>query len=75
MIKKPYVGQRVRLNDLGMDMIGGLRKAEEFRQSQDMRITFVGDFSLTDDVETFEIGVNQPTINQYLLDNHMVDAI
>lgn len=75
MIKRPHVGQVVRLNDEGMNTIGGLKTAEMVKQAQRMVITYSDSKSLTDDVDTFSIHVDQPLINRFLLTNHDVDPL
>lgn len=75
MKTRPYVGQKVRLNNHGMVQIDGLRSVEMIYQAKEMVITEVSDESLTDDCETYSICVNQPLINQFMLDNHCVDAL
>lgn len=75
MKTKPKVGQRVKLNDHGIEQIGGLQSQEAVKQSKWMLITYVGNDSLTNDCETYQIEVNQPLMNCFCLDNHCVDLI
>ena len=75
MKEKPRVGQIVRLNNVGIDAIGGLKTWEMTQQAQRMTITWVGDESLTDDVETYDLRVDQPLINRFMLDNHMIEEV
>jgi len=75
MKTKPFVGQRVYLNDEGMEMVCGLKSREEIRQASDMTITYVASESLTFPEDTFAIEVDQPLINVYLLDHNMVDPL
>lgn len=69
---RPFVGQRVRLNDVGYESLH-LTSAEAIRQSQDMRITFVENVG-TVSSPVWAIDVNQPLINMFLLHAEMVDS-
>ncbi|MCK5017272.1 MAG: hypothetical protein KAS32_09375 [Candidatus Peribacteraceae bacterium] len=73
MKDKPMVGQNVCLNDFGMRQIGGITSTEMGRQAENMIILYVDDVSMTDDVDTFIIEVDQPLVNKFLIDNHCVD--
>lgn len=74
MKDKPIPGDVVRLNDQGMDSIGGLRSAEAVRQAQRMTIVYVGP-NLTAPEPTYPIEVDQELINFFLLSHHDVDLI
>ncbi len=70
------VGDRVRLNDYGMDMIGGLRNRAMIDQAKDMRITEVWDLNEGSDWEPiWHIEVDQPLIGMYLLTAECVSAL
>lgn len=69
----PKVGQVVKLNNYGIMLIGGLMSIEMANQAENMTITSVDNNSITNDVDTFIIEVDQPLINQYMIYNHCVD--
>lgn len=73
MIEKPYVGQRVRLNDEGYASLH-LQSAEAFEQSKSMVITEVENMAYPSK-PVWAIEVDQPLINQFLLHAGMVEAI
>lgn len=77
MIANPYVGQKVTLNEYGMKQIGGLKTRDAFKQSQDMTIMAVDNVVLTvsKGINVFDIEVDKPEINMFLLDNLMVDPL
>lgn len=74
MKQKPLPGDVVRLNDHGMQQIGGLRSAEAIRQAQRMTITGVYP-NMTEPQETYPIEVDQPLIGRFLLTHVDVDLI
>jgi len=74
MDSKPYIGQRVRLNNHGMKSIGGIISTKMFHESQNMRVTNVSTL-LVEDPPIWEIEVNQPEINQFLLNSLGIDEI
>lgn len=74
MNTKPTVGQRVRLNDHGLDAIW-CKTQEAIKQAQAMTITHVDDESMTEPEDTWLIEVDQPIINQFLIDHTMVDPL
>lgn len=75
MKDKPYVGQIVCLNDGGVRSIHGLTSREMIDQSRRMTVTYVSERSLTNDVDTFDINVDQPLINRFILTHHDVDEV
>ncbi len=75
MKERPIIGQVVRLNNYGIEQINGLSSLDMIEQAKRMVITDVSVDSLTNDVETFSISVDQPLINQFMIDNHCVDLI
>jgi len=76
MKDKPKVGQIVCLNDHGIDQIGGLKSSFEVRDASNMLITSVSEHSITNDVDTFVIKIEESNrLSRYMLDNHCVDLI
>ena len=75
MRSKPVVGMLVRLNDEGMQAINGLKSLAQVQAAQRMKITSVGNESLTNDVDTWMIEVDQPEINKFMISNHDVDSL
>jgi hypothetical protein len=75
MKNKPRPGQVVCLNDYGIEQIGGLSSKAMVEQAQRMTIMRVDEFSLTVPESTFSIDVDQPLINQFMIDNHCVDLV
>lgn len=71
MNQRPYVGQRVRLNDSGYERLH-LHSKEAFEQSTDMKITLVENVGY-EHSPVWAIDVDQPLINQFLLDATMVE--
>ena len=76
METKPYVGQRVRLNDTGMRQIGGITSKEMYAASQNMVIVGVENVNAgTPSPPIWAIDVDQPLINRFLLTEDDVDPI
>lgn len=71
----PNVGDVVRLNDEGLEQIFGRRTGLSHMKSLQMRITAVDDQSMTYPEPTFIVKVDNPEINQYLIDNHCFDIV
>lgn len=72
MTEKPFIGQVVVLNDAGKRHINGLTSDEMVRQAKRMVITHVHDVNMGH-LNLWEIEVDQPTINVFMLDNSCVD--
>ena len=73
MNKMPYIGQRVLLNDHGMETIRGVTSHEMYQQCLNMRIT-----GMTPDLvpqQVWGIDVDAPLVNQFLISNLDVDEI
>jgi len=74
MDTRPKVGMVVCLNDEGLKTIQ-LTTQKEFEASRRMTITWVGFENSTFPEETWEIEVDQPLINEFLLFNWSVDEL
>ena len=74
MIEYPVIGQRVQLNNEGLNTINGVRTVKEFYDSQDMVITEVKTIPC-DDAVLFQISVDKPSINKFVITNYDVDAL
>jgi hypothetical protein len=74
MNTKPFVGQRVRLNDVGYRDLH-LTSADAIRQSTDMRITGVENMAVRGGPPIWAIDVDQPLIDMFMLHAGMVDPI
>jgi hypothetical protein len=73
MKEKPRVGQKVRLNDCGLANCFGSSFGLSLLKNKVMAITRVGEESLTDDVDTWVVEVDDPEVNQFFLYNHCFD--
>lgn len=70
---KPHVGQKVKLNRVGFAELK-LESEEAFEQAKNM--TIIGVENLGDAYEPiWSIDVNQPLINQFMLDTSMVQPL
>jgi hypothetical protein len=74
MNTKPYIGQRVRLNDVGYRDLH-LTSADAIRQSTEMRITGVENMGGRGGPDIWAIDVDQPLIDMFMLHAGMVDPI
>jgi hypothetical protein len=74
MNTKPFIGQRVRLNDLGYTDLH-LTSAQAIAQSTNMRITEVEDMAVRGGPPIWAIEVDMPLINMFLLHAGLVDPI
>jgi hypothetical protein len=74
MNTKPFIGQRVRLNDVGYRDLH-LSSAEAIRQSTDMRITGVENMGGRGGEDIWAIDVDQPLIDMFVLHAGLVDPI
>ena len=68
---KPYVGQKVRLNDIGYDELR-LSSREAFKQAEKLTIRYVENIGY-EDAPIWAIDVDQPLIDMFLLDSRMVE--
>lgn len=75
MKKRPVIGVMVRLNDFGMERIGGLTSWEMVEQAKKMRIESVNSVSMVPGHCIYPIEVDQPLITQFLIDNMCVEEI
>jgi len=75
MVNNPKIGQVVYLNEQGMDIIGGLKSFDAIKQAQRMVITYVGSTSLTTDIPCFDINIDQPLIDRFVITNHEVNLL
>jgi hypothetical protein len=74
MKEKPRVGQKVRLNNHGLYQTFGSPFGLSLMKNKIMAITWVDDESITDDVDTWVVEVDDRVINQFLIDNHCFDS-
>jgi hypothetical protein len=74
MNTKPFIGQRVRLSDVGYRHLH-LTSAEAIRQSTDMRITGVENMGGRGGADIWAIDVDQPLIDMFMLHAGLVDPI
>lgn len=75
MTGKPKVGDRVRFNDEGLEVVFGSTVGLAHMRSKILTLTRVDDESLTNDVETYIVEVDDPEIDQYLLASYMFDLV
>jgi hypothetical protein len=75
MIKKPFVGQKVRFNDLGLKQCFGSAFGKSFMKQKVMILTKVDNESMTEPEETFIVEVDDPEINMLMIDNWCFDAV
>lgn len=73
MTERPYIGQRVRLNNCGYERLH-LQSADAIRQSMSMIVTNVENMGY-DNAPIWAIDVDQPAINMFLLESGMVEPI
>jgi hypothetical protein len=75
MIKHPRVGQKVRFSDLGLEQVFGSAIGKSFMKQKVMTLTFVDNESMTEPEETFLVEVDDPEINQFMIDNWCFDLV
>jgi hypothetical protein len=75
MIKKPYVGQKVRFNNHGLTVCFGSHIGKSFMKQKVMTLIKVDNESMTAPEETFVVEVDDPEINQLMIDNWCFDAV
>jgi len=73
MNEKPKVGQKVRFNDWGLEQCFGSTLGLSHMKNKVLTITWVEQESMTDDVGTWPVEVDDPEITQFCLDNHCFD--
>ncbi|HFK9537542.1 TPA: hypothetical protein ACG0TZ_003373 [Acinetobacter baumannii] len=69
MINKPYVGMKVKLSQRGYQSMH-LTSEEQFEDAKNLtitRATFIGDRNLGPDGEVWDIEVDKPSINQFMI--------
>lgn len=71
----PNVGDIVRFNDTGLEQVFQSARGMSFMKQKEMRITKVAKESATYPEPTFPVEVDDPEINQFLLDNHCFDIV
>ena len=74
MTEKPRVGDTVCLSEEGYGTVH-LRSADAYERAKRMVITYVSAQSLTEPEQTWQIRVNHPEVDQYLLTNWDVEPI
>jgi hypothetical protein len=75
MLPKPFVGQKIRFNDLGLKQVFGSPVGKSFMKQKIMTITYVDPQSMTEPEETFVVEVDDPEINRFMIDNWCFDAV
>lgn len=73
MKTKPYVGQKVHLNNTGLQTIWGSTLGLNHMKSKELIITWVDDESITYPEDTWVVEVNDPDINMYMLNQWLFD--
>ena len=71
----PNVGDTVCLNDSGLEQIFGSATGKSFMKRLQMRVTQVDDVSMTYPEPTFCLQVDDPEINQFLIDHTCFDIM
>jgi len=71
----PNVGDIVRLNDEGLRQVFGSAVGKSFMKKLELRITKVDDESITYPEPTFVVEVDDPEINQFLIDHNCFDIV
>jgi hypothetical protein len=71
----PQVGDTVVLNDFGLEQLFGTKLGLGHMKTKRLTITHVGRQSLTEPELTFDIAVDDPEINSYLIDHWCVDIV
>lgn len=78
MTFKPYIGQKVRLNDYGYRHIGGIQSREAAKQAENMTITGFENMNANappGSPPIWAIDVDQPEINVFLLHSDCVTPL
>jgi hypothetical protein len=75
MKSKPKVGQKIRLNRVGIRQIFNCSVVPSALLNQVFTITKVDDDSMTEPEKTWMIEVDDPEINQFMIDNWCFDLV
>ena len=68
-------GDTVTLNDTGLKQVFGTTVGMSHLKTLKMKITFVSTESWTEPEKTFEVRVDNPEIDQFLIDNWCFDLV
>lgn len=71
----PNVGDTVVLNDAGLRAVFGTTIGLSHMKTHKMKITSVGAETMTDDVDTRIVEVDDKEINRFFLNNHDFDIV
>lgn len=71
----PNVGDIVRFNDTGLEQCFGSATGKSFMKKMELRITKVDAESITYPEATFVVEVDDPEINQFLIDHRCFDIV
>ena len=71
----PKVGDTVRLNDFGLEQCFGSTTGMSFMKRLELRITHVDAVSITYPEPTFAVEVDDPEINQFLIDHRCFEIV
>lgn len=71
----PKVGDVVTLNDNGLEQLYGSVRGHSHMKRLELRITKVADESVTYPEPTFPVEVDDPDINQFLIDHNCFDIV
>jgi len=74
---KPYVGQKVHLNDYGIQMIFGQGSVKGLQHMKTLVITIlhVGARIPLDDAECYSVHIDDPIISEFMFDSCCFDTI
>jgi hypothetical protein len=72
---KPYIGQKVHLNDYGLQMIFGQTKGLSHMKTLVIKIINVGPRIPLDNAECYSVEIDNPDISQFLFDSGCFDTI
>lgn len=75
MLRNPKVGQLVHLNREGLKLIYGSVLGHSHMMTLEMRLTEVDSESMTNDVDTFLVRVDNPEINMFIVDHRCFDLV
>lgn len=75
MIHKPFIGDKVRLNDHGLNTIYRTVLGLSTMKLKIMTIIDVESISLTEPEHTWAVDVDDPEINMFLLSQHDFDLV
>ncbi|MCI4438139.1 MAG: hypothetical protein JHC33_15135 [Ignisphaera sp.] len=74
-IKNPYVGQKVRLNNVGLETIFGTTLGLSAVKQKVMTITGVESIPMNKGEETSIIRIDDPELDDYFLISFMFDEV